>query len=181
MKTIEVSDEMYSALMEISKGMNSQNHHGTRMPYMWQIETTKEVAAYEGNGDIIWVDCDGRELRNEQEIKEHITNHILENDSQLFYIDGDEALCEATNRFDEMDESDIEEWLEEHEWRKVEVTTIKQYENAFFTEEECRIHISKNGYHYNNPRQYLNHAFRNPEMEIVSTFLCELSGGKLHE
>lgn len=180
MKTIELSDEMYSALMEISKGMNSQNHHGTRMPYMWQIETSKQVAAFEGNGEIIWVDCDGAELESEQAIKEHIINHILENDSELFYLDNDEALCEATNRFDEMDESGIEEWLEKNEWRKVEVTTIKQYENCFFTEEACKNHISKNDYHYNEPRQYLNHAFRNPEMELVSTFLCELNGGKLH-
>lgn len=178
MKTIELSDEMYSALMEISKGMNSQNHHGTRMPYMWQIETTKEVAAHEGNGDIIWVYCDGRELRTEEEIKNYIIEDIIENKDAL--MEYDEALNIAINRFDEMDESDVEEWLEEHDWRKVEVTTLKQYENAFFTEEACKVHISKNGYHYNNPRQYLNHVFRNPEMEIVSTFLCELSGGKLH-
>jgi hypothetical protein len=179
-KTIEVTDEMYDSLMELSKEMTSQDMLGTRMPHMFQIETTKEVAAYEGNGTETWVDGDGSELRTDEDIKEYIINHHLENDSELFYLDGDEAVCEATFLFDQMDEGDIEAWLEEHGYRRVEVTTIKKYENTFFTAKACKLHISKNGYHYDNPRCYLNHAFRNPEMELVSTFLCELSGGKLY-
>ena len=180
MKTIEVSDEIYTELMELSKEMNSQNHHGTRMPYIFQIETSKEVAAFEGNGDIIWVDCDGRELRNEQDIKEHIINFIAENEESIAHLEDDAAMIASKLAIDSMDEDDIEEWLEDKHWRKVEVTTIKQYENSFFTEKACRYHISKNNYHYDSPRPYLNHAFRNPEMELISTFLCELSGGKLH-
>ena len=180
MKTIEVSDEMHSALMEISKRMNSQNHYGTRMPYVFQIETSTEVAAYEGNGDVIWVDCDGSELRTEQAIKDYIITHISENDSELLELTDTEAVNEATVKFDELLDGEIEDFLEEHDCRKVEVTTVKQYENAFFTKAACEAHISQNNYHYNNPRPYLSAAFRNPEMELVSTFLCELSGGKSH-
>lgn len=180
MKTIEITDEMYSALMEISQGMNSQDHHGTRMPYIWQIETTEDIAAYEGCGISIWVDSEGVELRTDEEIKEHIINYICENDEDLFVLDTKSVLEKSESIFNEMDEDDIDAWLEGHDFRKVEVTTAHKYENAFFTLEACKLHIESNNYHYKKPRPYLNHAFRNPEMETISTFLCELSGGKLH-
>jgi hypothetical protein len=43
MKTIEVSDEMYEKLMEISKEMNSQSNRGTAMPYFFQVQTKNPI------------------------------------------------------------------------------------------------------------------------------------------
>lgn len=43
MKTIEVSDETYKFLMDLSKELTTQNHRGTAMPYFFQIKTQEAV------------------------------------------------------------------------------------------------------------------------------------------
>ncbi len=180
MKTIEVSDEMYDSLMELSKEMTSQDMLGTRMPHMFQIKTEKQVAAYPGCGYEVWVESDGEELSSDSEIREYISKYIYENDEDISRLDDDEAEKLAKEKVADMDEWDIKSWLEEKEWWGVEVTTESKYENTFFTSKACQEHIDANHYHYKNPRVFLNHAWRNPEQELVSRFLCELSGGKLH-
>ena len=65
--------------------------------------------------------------------------------------------------------------FENHNYRKVNVTTIHEYENAFFTEKAAREHIRINGHNLNEPRTYVNHAYRNPEMELIIKFLRSLT------
>lgn len=182
MKTIEVSDEMYAKLIELATEMTTQDMRCTRMPHMFQIKTLEEVAAYEGcDGDIVWVDDDGGELRSEEDIKTYITDNLYENDSRVFELDDDEAKKKALEIYNEMLELEgIENYLDECEFRKIEVTTISKYQNTFLTSKACQEHIDKNHYHYNEPTVYLNSAWRNPEMELVSTFLCGLVGKKMH-
>jgi hypothetical protein len=55
-----------------------------------------------------------------------------------------------------------------------------EYSNHFLTAKACQEHIDRNDYHSNKPVTYLNHAWRNPEMELVSEFLCGLVGKKMH-
>jgi len=169
MKTIEVTDEMYNSLMELSKEMTSQDNLGTRMPHMFQIRTKKEVAAHEGCGEEIWVNDEGDELRTVEEIAEYVEQYLSDNDNQ--------------EQFKEMDSDEILGFLQDElneGWRKVWVNIEYEYKNTFLTSKACQEHIDANHYHYNEPIVYLNHAWRNPEQEIVSKFLCELSGGKLH-
>ena len=59
MKTIKISDEMYSSLMELSKEINGQDHRATQMPYLFQVQTKEgrlkvgdEILAVVVAGDI---------------------------------------------------------------------------------------------------------------------------------
>jgi len=166
MKKIEISDEMYNSLMELSKDLNSQNHRITTMPYFFQIQTDEQVAVPEGNGTEAW-HYDGAVIETDEEIK----------DAVIEYKEWEDYKAE----FDKLTDSEIEEYLEEAGWSKCNFDTVKRLENSFFTEKACKAHIEQNSYHYNNPVDYLSHATRNPEMELVMKFLCELSGGKLHK
>lgn len=181
MKTIEVTDEMYEALMELSKEMTTQDMRCTAMPHMFQIRTTEQCSAYPGQGKEIWVNGEGDELQTEEEMREFIQQHIYENDESISHLDDEEAKKEAKEKVDEMYDYNLEEYLEETHWCKVNVTTEHKYQNTFFTAKGCDEHIKANHYHYNEPVSYLSHAWRNPEMELVSKFLCELSGGKIHK
>lgn len=176
MKTIEITDEMYDSLMKLSKEMTTQDMRCTRMPHMFQIKTTEQVAAYDGcDGEDIWIDEDGNELNNDESIRDFIKEDLYDKefDTDKYVID---------KRVEEMDEDDTDNYLNNHRgnYRRIRVTTENKYQNTFLTAKACKEHIKANGYHYNNPICYLNHAFRNPEMELVSRFLCELTGGKLH-
>lgn len=46
----------------------------------------------------------------------------------------------------------------------------------FFTEEAANNHIKQNYYHYNNPRTYVKHAFRNPEMKRLFKAIGNITG-----
>ncbi len=168
MKTIKISDEMYDSLMEISKELNTQNHRATAMPYFFQIQTKEEISVGEGQGEEIWA-FDGSVLENEEEIQEVVIQHQEWEDD------------EAKQLFSELSFYDINEILESAGYIQHNRDFEKRYQNAFFTEKACKLHIKQNYYHYNNPVDYLSYASRNPEMELVMRFLCELSSGELHK
>ena len=59
---------------------------------------------------------------------------------------------------------------------------VPEYTNHFLTAKAGEEHLISNNYHYHkNADVYLNHAWRNPEMEMVSEFLCGLVGKEPHK
>jgi len=169
MKTIDVTDEMYEFLMNLSKELNTQDHRCTAMPYFFQIQTKKEVLSVEGCGVEAWV-LDDLTIETDEEIMLTIFEH--KNWDIESNVDND--------KYNKFDSWDIEELLEEIGYRKINYELTDEYQNAFLTEKACRKHIEANHYHYSDPKDYLQHAFRNPELEKVLEFLCSLSGGSLH-
>lgn len=166
MKQINITDEMYNSLMELSKELNTQSHRSTAMPYFFQIQTTKKVAVPEGNGTIGYA-YDGSTIETEEEI------------NQVIFEYKDEKI--PLKEIAKMNNYEQSEILNEAGWREVNFDYKEEYQNAFMTEKACKEHIRLNNYHYNKPIDYLQHAFRNPELELVLKFLCELSGGELHK
>lgn len=170
MKTIEVTDEMHKFLMNLSKELNTQDHRGTRMPYFFQIQESKETVTGEGMGESVWV-CDGEIcIRTEEDVKVAIFEY------KGWSVDSEDDI-EEYNCLDDFEKRDI---LKKN-YQEFSVEITQTLSNAFFTAKACEEHIKANNYHYQQPVSYLNHAFRNPEMELVSKFLCELSGGKIHK
>lgn len=165
MKTIEISDEMYASLMELSKEIANQDHRATAMPYFFQIQTKELIHVPEGNGTMCWV-YDGVSIESEEEI------------NQALYEWKSEAV--PLEEIAKMDEFEKESMMEEAGYWKAWYDHTYKYQNSFFTAKGCKQHIKENHYHYTEPTDYLNHAGRNPEMELVMKFLCELSGGEFH-
>jgi len=170
MKTIKVNDEMYEFLMNLSEELNTQNHRCTAMPYFFQIQTKEEVAAAEGCGIEAWY-YDGSKIETDEDIRETIFE----------YKEWDNDSKEDNELYNNLDGGEIEELLEDMGFYKINYELSDKYENAFLTEKACREHIRLNDYHYREPIDYLFFAFRNPELEMVLQFLCELSGGKIHK
>lgn len=170
MKKIKVTDEMYKALVELSNELNSQDNRATAMPYFYQIQTKEQVPTMEGCGVEAW-HYDSRLIETDEEIKEAIFEYQ------------EWELNSVTNNkmYNAIAESEKEDILERIGFNKVNYDIIDKYENAFLTEKGCRKHIEANKHHYKKPVDYLAHAFRNPELETVLKFLCELTGGKLHK
>ena len=168
MKNIQVSDEMYDTLMELSKELNTQNYRGTAMPYFFQVRSIEEYSTGEGQGESVYV-MDGAVIKTDAEKKEAISE----------YNDWDED--ESNEQFKELDEWDINTKLEEIGFHVHYMGIRDNLTNAFLTEKACKKHIEMNGYHYNQPMDYLSHGFRNPELELVMKFITEISGGSLHK
>lgn len=170
MKTIKVTDEMYEFLMDLSKELNTQDHRGTAMPYFFQVCSEREVLAADGrrvfayDDNVIYAD-------DEEAIAEEIAS------IKGWDLDDDEDLA----KFDELAEYEVEGILKENSYSEYYVSTERDLTNAFLTAKACEEHIKHNAYHYNEPRSFLSHGFRNPELEKVMQFICELTGGELHK
>lgn len=163
MKTIELTDEMYEFLINLSKELNIQDNRCTASPYFFQIQEEKLIPTGEGMGNEIWVH-DDIVLRNENDIKEAIFDY------KEWNVDNEEH----QKMYNELSNFDIDDILEENFIKHYETTQLT-YQNAFITEKACKEHIRLNSYNYTNPVDYLSHAFRNPELEKLLNFIKKLT------
>lgn len=178
MKTIELSDEMYAKLIELATEMTTQDPRGTRMPHIFQIRDWKKVYDADLNGDvhIILDRGNGIEIETYDQLIEYL------NDFEIEFVE-DEIKEMWDNRAEYSWQSDLVDWLQERVSDIVEhsYSLVPEYTNSFFTAKAAQEHLDKNHYHYHkNADVYLNHAWRNPEAELVSTFLCELVDKELY-
>lgn len=177
MKTINVSDEMYAKLVELATEMTTQDPRGTRMPHIFQIRDWKKVYDAELNGDtIIWLDrFDNTEIETVDDLIEYLTDREID-------FDKDEIKEMWTSRKVLLFNADLDNWLEKHtDLEESSYSLEPVYTNCFLTAKAAQKHLDINDYHYHKDADvYLNHAWRNPEAELVSTFLCSLVGKEMH-
>lgn len=166
MKTIQVTDKMHASLMELSRELNTQDHRATAMPYFFQVRTTERQYGPEGIGEECYV-YDSIIIETAEEIE-----------SEIFELYGGDI---SRSDIEQMPESEKDTILTENGWRCVHYELKEEYQNAFFTAKACKANIAANKHHYTEPVDFLSYGFRNPELELVLKFLCELSGGKLHK
>jgi|688.fasta_scaffold48613_4 hypothetical protein len=173
MKTIELTDEVYTKLIVLATEMTTQDMRGTRMPHIFQIRDWKKVYDWSMNGDThIWVnDYYETEIETVEEFK--------------FYLEDNGY--KIPDNFDELWNNDywwdMEEFIEENniELKQCSYSLEPIYTNCFLTAKAAEEHLRLNHYHYHkNADVYLNHAWRNPEAELVSTFLCGLIGKEMY-
>jgi len=178
MKTIELSDEMYAKLIELATEMTTQDPRGTRMPHIFQIRDWKKVYDADLNGDVHIILDRGNGI--EIETYDQLIDYL--NDFEIEFVE-DEIKEMWENRAEYSWQSDLVDWLQERISDIVEhsYSLVPEYTNSFFTAKAAQEHLDKNHYHYHkNADVYLNHAWRNPETELVSTFLCGLVGKELY-
>lgn len=173
MKTIEVTDEMYNFLSNLSKEIKMQDNRGTAKPYFFQVMEEEEVVVPDGCGEVVWVQDGQICLRTEEDVKKAVWDyygwpsmHITEDNSE------EDLARDCEEEYKSMSPWEIEEVLEVN-YKKVCVDKKEKFSNCFFTEKACNKHIEINGHNLNNPHSYLHYAYRNKEMEMLFKFLEE--------
>lgn len=174
MKTIKVSDEMYDFLMNLSNEIKTQDNRCTAMPYFFQVREKKEVAAHEGSGtEVLYSSEYEVELRTEQNKRQWIKEHFDYFDESMWY--------EELKEIDIVNEWTLDAALMDLDFNRFYVDEDYEYSNVFFTSKACDEYIKLNRHNLKSPDNYLKHAFRNREMEMIFKFITELNGGKLHK
>ena len=178
MQTIEVTDEMYNALVELAKVYTTQDNRGTRMPYLFQVRDYERKYYHDSNqGNFpCWVE-EGAVIETFEELIDYLdeidfkyteieknTINLMWENYHTEYVFRDEDIY-------------IDDFIEKYcpELKQMSYDIVPIYTNAFFTAKGCKEHIQANKHHYNEPSDYLNYADRNSEMELISNFLCELA------
>lgn len=168
-KIIEVSDEIYDFLMNLSKEIKEQDNRATAMPYFFQVRETKEVPAYNGCGtEILYSSEYETELRDDTDKIEWIKEH-----AELFIGTEYETIVEDIGIHTSTYE--LDDILESVGFETFNVDIDYTYSNAFFTSKACDEHIGINKHNLKYPVNYLNHAYRNVEMEMIFKFLLGLT------
>ena len=179
-KKIEVSDEMYDKLIELATEMTTQDMRGTRMPHMFQIRDWKKVYDWKCNGhEIIWIDpSESFEVETLDDLIDYLSGSGYFDEMEDYQEQSEVA--EITRLWEE---NEIGDWISENceDLEECSYTMEPVYINSFLTAKAAEEHLRLNHYRYHKDAQiYLNHAWRNPEAELVSTFLCNLVGKDLH-
>jgi hypothetical protein len=165
METILISDELYKKLKYLSNEIKTQDNRKTASPYFYQIMETKEDSCWEEISDkIIWYHSDGG--YKVENVFDEMVKFLKEN--------GEDCLNgwkDAIEQWDINDEQDLENIFEYLGFYKVPIKTIYQFSNAFLTEKSILQHIESNKHHYENPKTYLQYAYRNNDLETIFEFL----------
>ena len=174
MKTIEVSDDMYDKLIALSNEINTQDHACTAMPYIIQVreEVKVPLVSEDACDGFIWYNADS-DYRSDYDEK---TIDVVKRDFEYKGVNEPEKWEEQFP-----DKYSMEAYLEENGYDKRYYRNDHHLTNAFFSRKSCQNHISSNKHHYQNPKDYLSHCVRNPEMELVMSFLCGLTGKDIHK
>lgn len=158
MKTIEVPDDIYDKLLEMSNEIKNQDCRCTAKPYFYQIRQKERIYGIEDDFYVdgyVWINGD----------KEGDVDS--DRDSMIECLEGNDVSFDKES----VDDDGLNELMEENGYHKVNYMLIEKYENSFLTEKSCKEHIRMNHYHYESPVDYLNHAYRNPDMELIFRFL----------
>ncbi|MFW5847294.1 MAG: hypothetical protein ACOCVF_00045 [bacterium] len=174
-KNIEVTDEMYEFLINLSREIKEQDNRATAMPYFFQVREIKEVAAHEGCGEERFYSSKYEtELRTDDDKVEWIKENI---DCFIGTMYEEEAKDVGVHT----STWDLDTMLTELDFNKFYVDTDYKYSNVFFTSKACDEHIRINKHNLKYPVNYLNHAYINEEMDMIFKFLLELTNNEVHE
>jgi len=128
MKTIQLTEEMYDKLMDLSKKMNTQSHRATAMPCFFQVQDTVQIYGiddkYNNNG-FVWLK-DGCEI---DPVRVDMIEALLD----------DGFIVPET-----ISDDDLDELMEDAKYEKGYYRNQEVYSNAFLTEEACKNHIKGN-------------------------------------
>jgi hypothetical protein len=172
MKSIEISEEMYSKLVELATEMTTQDPRMTRMPHMFQIRDWERDYDWNLNGDTrCWIDRadDYLVIETLDEFKEYLSDNGIDEPENI------DELWEDT--------WDLQDWISDNCNNLEQCSYLMRavYKNCFLTAKAAEEHLESNDYHYHkNADVYLHHAWRNPEAELVTEFLCSLISKNPH-
>lgn len=163
MATIQIPDELLENLLAISREMRTQDRRCTASPYFYQIRCDKKVYDWGLNGDHKVLVDDEIEIETYKEMRKYLKENSIKQPK------GFKAMWD--------DWYELLEFIEDNgiSLKECSYSIEHTYENSFLTELACKAHIKMNHYHYDNPVDYVSHANRNPEMEIIQKFLLSLT------
>lgn len=114
------------------------------------------IYPYDYGGDYVYIKED-YELRTEQDIIEYLSDNLKDDD---------------LSKISELDYYSLGSFIEDNFGFKAYTVVEKyRYNNVFLTEKACEEHIRLNKHNLKNPVSYVDHAYRNREMDRLINIL----------
>jgi len=177
MKTIELSDEDYNTLMELSKEYQTQSNDGNAFPYLWEPSGSKLVPNVNGEGEVtkIYKDCEEYTPQQFAELNENDFDAFIEENFSL-NDEYPDIKCDDKD-FDKV-ERDWIEYIEIHDLGQI-LTLDWQDEsehNPSLFKSDVENFIKFNYYHLGkDPHTYARTVWRMDKMEALISILCRIN------
>jgi hypothetical protein len=152
MKQINISEKTYEFLKNLAREIKTQNNRATAFPYFYQIRIEEKIYGLDSDYTDNFI-------------------YLSKEDSEIWFETKEEVFYYLKEEYPDLP-SGVD--VEDFGFYRLGVRTVPKYENCFLTERAIRKHIKQNHYHYNNPTDYLSHAFRNPELEDLINAVFEI-------
>jgi hypothetical protein len=146
-KTITISNETAAFLIELNRRLKTQDNRATADPYYFTVRCVHEEPVPDGFTD---------EIR--------------------YVHDGTPFTEDELRKYSEDNELDFE-YFKTNNCMKYCVRDAVEFKNFFFTEEGYNEHIRLNGHNYGHFKEvnsYVDHAYRNPEIEQLLATIKEI-------
>ena len=178
MKNILNKEEMLF-IKNLSNEMNTQDNRCTAKPYTYRVQQSEKVISldrdkYENLG--ILIDND-EPFDNIEDCVEYVNDRIYED----FIYEED---VHSDNYVNIKTKSDLEHYLDKYSikyeyysWKYIDSFNNSHQggSNCFLTEKACEEFIESNSHNLCNPRSYIVHEFRNPEMRKLIDIIHKLA------
>lgn len=160
-----LNEEDLKKAKELALRLTTQDNRGTRTPIWFLLQDIKEVRAFDSGDHLLYSDLDGEIWRGDNE--DDIVKQIL--DYETDYIEFDDLSEEEKDKKEAELEEEIRERVEGESYEMEYEFVTKQ---IFLTEEAAKNHLEANKHHYSDKaRIYVDHAWRDPEIELVHKIL----------
>lgn len=142
--------------------LKTQDNRGTALPICFLLQDVEERRAFiSGEFVLFWDNC-GKEWRGENE------DDIIR---QIFNSRKEDINCEIDD-YDKAEDDLLDEIKDEVEGNCYEMNHEFVTKRFFLTEEAANNHLKANRHHYSDKaRIYVDHCWRDPEMELVYKIL----------
>jgi hypothetical protein len=162
MKTIQITDEQYEFLINLSKELKIQDNRITENP-IYRVYQKITIVKADGFGNQVgYLDSEGHitrleDLQKSGEIENYRKEHLEYSDEDDEYI--------LENRL---------------EYQKLEFSEedISVSGQVYFTENAAATHIAANHYHYDHPFVFVESAWRNYEWQKIREIILSLDSEK---
>jgi hypothetical protein len=155
MPTIEIKQETLEFLQGLIKEINKQDNRITATPYYYTIQEKELVEDH--NGEAHYFDGEGEITKEElEQMSPDDFAHTYGLDQTI-----DDVLDDCNMIYMS------EKWVE------------AQQSNVFLTEKAAENYIAQNSYHYNKPRTFVRHFWRNHEIKRLFRAIEDVAGVKL--
>jgi hypothetical protein len=163
LKKKTIPDEIYAQLIDLSTELKTQDRRGTADPYVYELRDKEEVPTSDDYSDLFVYYEPGGDSHSTtiKQVREKLNN----------YYDTEEYSDEKKYSDEEIEQIAYTD-LQIRRAYYLEKDIVK---NVFLTRKALDEHLSANRHHYDKPFNYVVHLFRNPEMELVITFLKSLT------
>ncbi len=156
-KQICIPEESYNFMKDLAQKMKKQDNRSTASPHLYMIREKYKEYNLHGEGEFSEYVCEGESYDKDQVI-EYMRENYLED------LTDEECMEKA-------EEDGYVEYTYNLETRFSETNP-----NVFLTEDAAKKHLKLNNYHFHGGFDYIIHAWRNPEMEMLFKVIADIGG-----